>query len=138
MGEPRPQGWFIDPFGAHQARYFSGGSPTRLVRDGEVESYDEPPSGASAVGFGRLTEAPSPRPDSHDGAFFPPLGRSARGIMAITGLAAAVALVVGVMSTISQRPIPGLRIAGVPAAAVLLVCQVWVITVLNRRHPGLW
>ena len=58
--------------------------------------------------------------------------------MAITGVAAAVALVVGVMSAISQRPIPGLRIAVVPAAAVLLVCQVWVITVLNRRHPGLW
>jgi phospholipase C len=38
-----PQGWFQDPFGLHEARYFSAGRPTKLVRDGNVESYDEPP-----------------------------------------------------------------------------------------------
>jgi hypothetical protein len=49
-----PQGWHEDPFRLHEARYFSAGRPTKLVRDGDVESYDEPPdegvhgSGAAA------------------------------------------------------------------------------------------
>jgi hypothetical protein len=38
------QGWYDDPFRLHQARYFSAGRPTKLVRDGAVESYDEPPA----------------------------------------------------------------------------------------------
>ena len=38
------QGWSEDPFGLHEARYFSAGRPTKLVRDGRIESYDEPPS----------------------------------------------------------------------------------------------
>jgi hypothetical protein len=37
------EGWFTDPFGRHEARWLSAGQPTKLVRDGEVESYDEPP-----------------------------------------------------------------------------------------------
>jgi hypothetical protein len=39
----QPFGWNIDPYGLHEHRYFSGGLPTRLVRDGGQESYDEPP-----------------------------------------------------------------------------------------------
>jgi len=38
------QGWHADPFGVHEQRYFSGGRPTRLVRDGRVEAHDEPPA----------------------------------------------------------------------------------------------
>jgi hypothetical protein len=41
-----PQGWYADPFGQHEARYFSAGHPTKLVRDGSAESFDEPPSTA--------------------------------------------------------------------------------------------
>jgi hypothetical protein len=37
------QGWYRDPFGLHEDRYFSQGLPTKLVRDGERESYDLPP-----------------------------------------------------------------------------------------------
>jgi hypothetical protein len=37
------EGWFTDPYGRHEARWISAGSPTKLVRDGDVESYDEPP-----------------------------------------------------------------------------------------------
>ena len=37
------EGWFTDPFGRHEARWLSFGTPTKLVRDGGVESYDEPP-----------------------------------------------------------------------------------------------
>jgi hypothetical protein len=36
------QGWYPDPFGLHEQRYFSSGRPTKLVRDGRVEAYDEP------------------------------------------------------------------------------------------------
>ncbi len=39
------EGWFVDPFGIHAARWFSDGTPTRLVRDADgTESYDDPPS----------------------------------------------------------------------------------------------
>jgi hypothetical protein len=46
MGNGSRQGWHADPFRLHEARYFSAGTPTKLVRDGGVESYDEPPPGA--------------------------------------------------------------------------------------------
>lgn len=37
------EGWYKDPFGEHEARWFSEGTPTSLVRDGSVESRDDPP-----------------------------------------------------------------------------------------------
>jgi hypothetical protein len=37
------QGWFRDPYGIHEDRYFSQDSATRLVRDHGAESYDDPP-----------------------------------------------------------------------------------------------
>jgi hypothetical protein len=45
MESRKLQGWHADPFGLHEQRYFSAGTPTKLVRDGSVESYDEPPTG---------------------------------------------------------------------------------------------
>lgn len=38
------QGWYRDPYGLYQDRYFSQGTPTNLVRDDDGgESYDPPP-----------------------------------------------------------------------------------------------
>jgi hypothetical protein len=37
------EGWYIDPFGRHEARWISAGTPTALIRDGGVESQDPPP-----------------------------------------------------------------------------------------------
>ena len=37
------QGWYPDPYGRHQTRWFSAGSPTALVRDDRVESWIPPP-----------------------------------------------------------------------------------------------
>ena len=37
------EGWYVDPYGVHDARWFSDGKPTLLVRDGTVESHDPPP-----------------------------------------------------------------------------------------------
>jgi hypothetical protein len=37
------QGWYRDPYGTHEYRYYSDGQPTKLVRDGRADSYDPPP-----------------------------------------------------------------------------------------------
>ena len=42
------QNWCIDPYGVHEARWFSQGNPTALVRDGGVEAQDPPPETAFA------------------------------------------------------------------------------------------
>jgi len=41
--EQDEEGWFTDPYRRHEARWLSYGKPTKLVRDGGVESYDDPP-----------------------------------------------------------------------------------------------
>ena len=51
-----PEGWFLDPFGHHEARWFSDGVPTALVRDGGIESQDSPPSTAIEGELQRLPE----------------------------------------------------------------------------------
>ena len=40
------EGWYVDPFGRHDARWFSDGTPTALVRDGDTVLNDNPPSPA--------------------------------------------------------------------------------------------
>jgi hypothetical protein len=45
MNDGFEEGWFTDPYGLHEARWLSGGRPTKLVRDGDVESYEDPPDG---------------------------------------------------------------------------------------------
>lgn len=37
------EGWYRDPYGIHQDRWFSAGTPTALVRDQGVEGHDDPP-----------------------------------------------------------------------------------------------
>jgi hypothetical protein len=57
----RAQNWCIDPYGLHEARWFSQGNPTALVRDHGVESQDPPPESAFADVFPSL---PAPRPSA--------------------------------------------------------------------------
>ena len=45
MGQQPEEGWYSDPYGRHEARWLSDGKPTKLVRDGDVETYDAPPDG---------------------------------------------------------------------------------------------
>lgn len=41
MTTPAPaEGWYADGCGRHEARWYSYGEPTALVRDGGVESHD--------------------------------------------------------------------------------------------------
>jgi hypothetical protein len=49
MSDQDFEGWFTDPYAVHEARWLSDGRPTKLVRDGAVESYDEPPPGPPTV-----------------------------------------------------------------------------------------
>ena len=42
MATMNAEGWSIDPFGHHEACWFSDGAPTALVRDGGVEGHDPP------------------------------------------------------------------------------------------------
>jgi hypothetical protein len=37
------EGWYVDPYGRHEERWYSQGTPTALVRDAQVESHDAPP-----------------------------------------------------------------------------------------------
>jgi len=39
------EGWCTDPFGIHEARWLSAGTPTPLVRDQGTESRDPAPAG---------------------------------------------------------------------------------------------
>ncbi len=58
-------GWERDPYGIHELRYFSQGNPTKLVKDGEVESYDDPPAGPTGLGSdGRHTSVPTMEPQA--------------------------------------------------------------------------
>jgi hypothetical protein len=42
----KAEGWYQDPYEVHEDRWYSDDTPTALVRDGDVESNDPPPSGA--------------------------------------------------------------------------------------------
>jgi hypothetical protein len=56
------EGWFTDPFERHEARWFSAGTPTSLVRDGHIEGHDDPPDESPCGVAERI--APPGGPDS--------------------------------------------------------------------------
>jgi len=58
------EGWYVDLFGRHEARWISGGSPTALVRDGGVEARDPPPD--EPITSEMVPWAPGPRYDGGD------------------------------------------------------------------------
>jgi hypothetical protein len=58
MADEHMEGWYTDPFGLHQARWMSAGVPTKLVRDGDEESYDDPPDAVPTVTPTRIEADP--------------------------------------------------------------------------------
>jgi hypothetical protein len=71
----RAQNWCIDPYGTHEARWFSQGNPTALVRDDGVESQDPPPESSFAHTWETLPPAPSSAPDVRPDGRRPVLSR---------------------------------------------------------------
>lgn len=63
------QGWHADPFGRYEQRYFSAGRPTKLVRDGRTEAYDEPPARESPNGAGGAASVPADDDGGADAGF---------------------------------------------------------------------
>ncbi len=78
------QNWRIDPYGLHEARWFSQGFPTALVRDGAVESQDPPPDWAAGDRYGSGLAIPPPScpavpgDDRHRHRRWPALSRARR------------------------------------------------------------
>jgi hypothetical protein len=58
------EGWYRDPFGLHQDRWFSVGWPTELIRDDKVEGRDPPP--ARDYDGAALTEIPDTAVNGED------------------------------------------------------------------------
>ena len=56
---PEQEGWYTDPYGEHEARWLSDGVPTRLVRDGKLESYEDPPDSPPSHGWVPVAPAPA-------------------------------------------------------------------------------
>jgi hypothetical protein len=54
------EGWYVDPFGRHEARWISAGTPTGLVRDGDSEYHDEPPDEEPSGQLERILTVGSP------------------------------------------------------------------------------
>jgi len=50
------EGWYTDPFAHHEARWFSDGVPTALVRDGGLDGHDPPPSSPITGNLERVAE----------------------------------------------------------------------------------
>lgn len=64
--EKPPQGWFVDPFGVHEQRWYSQGRATSLVRDGRTETQDPPPDGVVTGPLMRSHPYPGPGRASDD------------------------------------------------------------------------
>lgn len=62
LGSKLREGWCTDPFARHEARWLSNGTPTRLVRDGGVTAYDEPPNEPFVQPACLIEQAPSASP----------------------------------------------------------------------------
>ena len=55
------QGWHYDPFGVHEQRWISQGTPSALVRDGRVESQEPPPDHEPHRPFVKVVADPTSR-----------------------------------------------------------------------------
>jgi hypothetical protein len=56
----KAQGWYHDPYGVHEERYYSDGEATKLVCDGGVECYDPPPAAPPSVEPDEMTPSRAP------------------------------------------------------------------------------
>lgn len=118
--EERPAGWFPDPNGRHEHRYFNGRSWTADVADGGIRSVD--PFGTSATPTGAM-----PSGGQFGGAAVAPLPTK-------NGIATA-ALVCGIIGVLLAW-MPFLVVAGFVLAVLALVFGVQGIRRANVTNTG--
>jgi hypothetical protein len=127
------QGWFLDPYGLHEARYFSQGQPTKLVRDHDGESYDEPPSGTPP---GPLFPAPPPSDPDH--GLGHPLSTEGKNRYVFSGcwllISAVIFIVIFVVLLIRPAGTPAIVIVLVPLTAVCAALAGTGILLTGRRR----
>lgn len=126
------EGWYRDPYLRHDARWYSAGTPTSLVRDDGVVSDDPVPAGADD------RQAPAPLELGGADAYRPepapePLVRP--GVDDPIGLAPAASMVR--FGTSSWR-FPLLGLAGAVVLAVLGAPLFALLLVLVALVPVLW
>jgi hypothetical protein len=75
MNGESAEGWYKDPTGHHSERWFSDGTPTALVRDGQVEAHDplgDAEAQAAASGKLEFVALPVRQPTQAEGVATPP------------------------------------------------------------------
>jgi len=168
MANGELQGWSDDPFNLHEARYFSAGHPTKLVRDGGVESYDEPPSEPTlgvALTAGTVLGAPGApvevpaelsehatlrQPPGYSGARNQPGSYEQTWSMApyhqvrrrrLGGLGAAAAIFLGISALGSVAGIVFPHLSALPLLALLptvIVCLIWFVLARVNAEQTEW
>jgi hypothetical protein len=155
MVVPEQEGWYTDPWGHHDARWISKGVPTKLVRDGALESYDDPPDSPPSQAWvpiellpGSLTAADTLRADDLEAEPMSSLSELNRREVSAALTARAHPWFVardwvpyrGVQSS-QAEPLTGSRRAALIAGAVLsglivlLSIYLWVVQVIGLLTP---
>lgn len=150
------EGWYSDPYGRHEARWISGGVPTKLCRDGDTESYDEPPDSPPSHAWvpitpppGSVTAADTLRADAAESETTPSLAELNRREVSAAITTQAHPWFIArrwVPSTTSTpRPISAARravliVGGVVAALLLLLSvSLWDVQVIAMvKPPAIW
>jgi hypothetical protein len=144
------EGWYTDPWGHHDARWISHGVPSKLVRDGETESYDDPPDSPPTQAWvaierspGSLSGADTLRADALEAESTPSLADLDRRQDSAAVTAGAHPWFVARDWVTSSQPKPmtaarktGRRGAGILAALlVLLSTYLWSVQVIASLTP---
>jgi hypothetical protein len=126
------QGWFDDPFRLHDARYFSAGRPTKLVRDGTAESYDEPPDegAGGALKTAETAEATDDKLGDDIPMVMPRRSRRA-GLITVAAVAAVAGIVIATVIATKPGPVTA-PITATPMSPSALVAQSMQRTLAER------
>ncbi len=153
---PAQEGWYSDPWGRHEARWISGGVPSKLVRDGDQESYDDLPDSPPTHAWaqieplpGSVTAADTLRADAAEAEATPSLAELNRRENSAAITARAHPWIVSRDWVRTAQPLPAVpanpvsparRIALVGGGAVsglllLLVSYLWVVVIIELVTP---
>lgn len=152
---PEQEGWYTDPWGHHDARWISEGVPSKLVRDADVESYEDPPDSPPSQAWvaiapppGSLSPTDSLRVDSLEAGTMPTLAELNRtqDSAAITAGAHPWFIARHWIREPSAKPIGSARRAALISGGVLvglillLTTYLWVVDVIAMftHPPPLW